>query len=116
MILGEAVIRCNGVQLKTSSGAKLNPGGFERKSHKGGGKIWGQSESIVEPYVECELVADEELDIFEINEMRDATITFEGNNGLSYMLTGCTLEKPAEISDEGKVSGLKWLGVKCKKQ
>ncbi len=115
MILGEAVIRSNGVQLKTTSGAKINVGGYERKSHDGGGKSWGQSEKFVAPFIECDLVADESLDIFELNQMRNATITFEGNNGLSYMMTGCSLEKPAEISDEGKVSGLKWLGIKCKK-
>lgn len=114
MILGEATIRANGVELKTTGTAKLNPGGYKREQHKGSGKVRGLSEAFEAPYLECDVVADEDFDIVDLNAMNNATVTFEGNNGLSYMMTGSALENPATLVSDGKVSGLKFLGVKVK--
>lgn len=115
MILGEATIRMNGTEMKSVGKAKANVGGYERKQHNGGGKSWGNSEKYSPPYVEMGVVVDEEIDVFDLNETRDATITFEGNNGRSYMFTGCSLEKSVDIDeDSGEVTGMKWLAKKCK--
>jgi hypothetical protein len=115
MILGEATIRANGTELKTTGTAKFYPGGKRRTTHTGGGKVRGFSEQTVEPYIECQLAADNDVDVIAINAITDATITFEGNNGLSYMVTGATLAEPIGISDEGKTDSGKWVGKKAKK-
>lgn len=115
MILGFATIRANGVELKTEGDATFNPGGFNRKQHTGGGKVRGISEAFVAPTLTCDISVDEDVDAIELNDMRDATITFEGNNGVSYMMTQAALEAPAAVSTDGKLSGLKWVGVKAKK-
>ena len=115
MILGEATIRCNGVELKTEGTAKYFPGGKERQVRIGGGKVRGFSEKTVAPYVECQLAVDEDVDVIEINAITDATITFDGNNGLKYIVTGAALESPIGISDEGTTDTGKWVGTKTKK-
>ncbi|WP_311567235.1 phage tail tube protein [Photobacterium arenosum] len=114
-ILGFAVIRGNGVELKTKGGAKLNPGGYSRTSHGGGGKVWGNSKKFEAPALDFKLAADEDVDIIELNDMEEVTITFEGDNGLTYMITGAALENPAELDeDSGDISG-RWIGRVCKK-
>lgn len=40
-ILGMATIRVNGREIKTEGKSILNPGGFSRTQHMGGGKVWG---------------------------------------------------------------------------
>lgn len=114
MILGEATIRANGEELKTTGEAQFNPGGFERQQRTGGGKVRGLSEKYVGPSLTCDLAADEDVDPTTINKMRNATITFEGNNGVSYMMTGAALEQPVPLGTEGTLSGLKWIGLKAK--
>ncbi|MDC5753861.1 phage tail tube protein [Vibrio europaeus] len=115
MILGEATIRANGVELKTVGEATFNPGGFERKVLTGGGKARGQSEKFVAPSLQCDLAADEDVDVIDINAMRNATVTFEGNNGVSYMMTGSALEQPVAVGTEGTIPGCNWIGLKAKK-
>ncbi|SIO94790.1 MULTISPECIES: phage tail tube protein [Vibrio] len=115
MILGEATIRANGEEWKTTGTAKFHPGGKQRTEHTGGGKVRGFSEKTVVPYIECQFAVDEDVDVIELNAITDATITFDGNNGLSYMLTGATLAEPIGISDEGTTDTGKWVGKKAKK-
>lgn len=47
MILGMASIRVNGREIKTAGKSTLNPGGFARTMHSGGGKHWGDRKSVV---------------------------------------------------------------------
>jgi len=114
MILGEATIRANGVELKTTGEATFNPGGYERVVLTGGGKSRGMKEKFVAPSLQCDLAADEDVDVQKINAMRNATVTFEGNNGLKYMMTGSALENPVALGTEGTIPGCNWIGLKSK--
>lgn len=104
-ILGEVTIRSNGKQLKTKKGAELNPGGFTRTPHKGPGKVWGHSKEYVEPTVTVVIAADEDVDVLEINAIDDATLTWEGDNGVDYMITKCSPQSPFTLSDSGEIRG-----------
>lgn len=115
MIFGEATLRCNGEEWKTVGTAKFFPGGSSRTTHTGGGKVRGKSEKFVPPHIECQFAVDEDVDVIEINEITDGTITFEGNNGVSYMITGASLDEPIGFSDEGTTDTGKWTGSKAKK-
>mgnify|MGYP000585426059 CR=1 FL=1 len=66
-ILGEVIIRANGQELKTKTGAVLNPGGFTRTQHTGGGKVRGTSKRYTAPSIELVIAADEDVDVMEIN-------------------------------------------------
>lgn len=104
-ILGAATIRANSKQLKTKPGSSLNPGGFSSKEHEGPGKIWGFSKTFVKPTMQVTIAADEDVDVIEINEMSDATITWEGDNDVDYMMTGACPTEPFELKDSGEITG-----------
>lgn len=40
-ILGMAAIRITYREIKTEGKSTLNPGGYARQQHMGGGKVWG---------------------------------------------------------------------------
>lgn len=104
-ILGSAVIRANNTQLKTKPGSVLNPGGYTSTEHPGPNRIWGFSKVFNKPTLQVALVADDDVDVIEINEISDATITWEGDNGVDYMMTGCEPMEPFTLNDSGEISG-----------
>ena len=99
-ILGEVTIRANGKQLKTKTGAVLNPGGMTRTQHTGAGKVWGKSQRFTPPSIEVVIAADEDVDVIEINNMLDATLVWEGDNGVSYMMTKSSVGEPASLRED----------------
>lgn len=114
-VLGFAKIRANGEEYKTKGGARYNPGGWSRTPHAGGGRVWGNSKKFVAPSLDFKLVLDSDTDVDDINQAEDVTIVFEGDNGLTYMMTGSALENPLEIDeDNGETSG-KFIGKKSKR-
>jgi hypothetical protein len=115
MILGHAVIRVNGTEIKSKSGATLNPGGFQRTPHNGAGKSWGYSRKWVNPSLECVIAADEDVDVIEINAIEEASITFEGDNGLSYLITKAAPQDPAPLNEDSGDIKVTFIGSTCKK-
>lgn len=111
--LGRATIKFNGKVIKSQAGAKLNPGGFERKIVKGD-SIHGFSEEVAEPYIEGEYSVTRDTSVKEINEARDVTVIFETDIGRSWVLRNAWLEKPGDISaQEGGKVPFKFIGMTC---
>ena len=104
-ILGQVVIRANSKQLKTKKGSTLNPGGCKYTLHAGPGKIWGKSKEFVAATVSVVIAADEDVDVVEINKITDATLNWEGDNGVNYMITGASPQDPFQLSDSGDITG-----------
>jgi len=99
-ILGEVTIRANGQQFKTKPGAVLNPGGYTRTQHLGPGRVWGKSKKYSPPSIEMVIAADEDVDVIEINAIENATLVWEGDNGVSYMMTGASTNEAAPLREE----------------
>lgn len=99
-VLGEVTIRANGKELKTKTGAVLNPGGFTRTQHTGGGKVRGTSKRFTAPSIEMVIAADEDVDVIEINAIENATLVWKGDNGVSYMMTNAAVAEPASLREE----------------
>lgn len=115
MILGEAAIRVNGREIQTKGTSTLNPGGYARTAHNGAGKTWGMSRKRVNPSIQLTIAAAENVDVIEISGWENVTVMFEGDNGLSYMMTGAAAENPGELSEsDGQVS-VTFIGAKCVK-
>ncbi|WP_332831682.1 phage tail tube protein [Escherichia coli] len=87
-ILGMATIRVNGREIKTEGKSTLNPGGFSRTQHMGGGKVWGISSKMASPSIKVTIAAAADMDVIEISSWEDVTVMFYGDNGLNYMMTG----------------------------
>lgn len=41
----------------------------------------------------------------EINAFEDATLTWEGDNGVDYMMVGCSPAEPFVVSESGTITG-----------
>lgn len=104
-ILGQVVVRFNGKQLKTKKGSTLNPGGWKYTSHNGPNRIWGKSKEFVPSTVSVVIAADQDVDVVEINSMSNGTLTWEGDNGVDYMITGASPVDPFQLSDSGEITG-----------
>ncbi|BEM86475.1 phage tail tube protein [Serratia marcescens] len=115
MILGEASIRVNGRELPTKGASTLNPGGYNRTMHSGGGKNWGYSRKTTHPTVQVTLAARDDVDVIEIGQWEQVTVMFEGDNGQSYMVTGAAAENPAELSEDNGQISVTFIGTKCVK-
>ena len=89
-ILGQAAIRINGREIKTTGKSTLNPGGKTRTQHMGGGKVWGLAGKMAGPSIQMTIAAAEDVDVVEISGWEGVTVMFEGDNGLTYMMTGKT--------------------------
>ncbi|AUV10768.1 phage tail protein [Aeromonas sp. ASNIH3] len=111
-ILGEVTIRVNGKELKTKTGSTINPGGFTRTQHTGGGKVRGVSKRYTAPSIETVIAADEDVDVIEINAIENATLTWEGNNGVKYMMTGTSVAEPATLREESGDIAVTFFGDK----
>ncbi|EGU0147643.1 phage tail protein [Vibrio parahaemolyticus] len=113
-ILGEVVIRANSKQLKTKKGSTLNPGGYTNTQHVGPGRVWGNSQEFTPPTIQVVIAADEDVDVIDINSISNATLTWEGNNGVDYMMTGAAPSEPFQLSDSGEITGT-FLGDKVER-
>lgn len=111
-ILGEVTIRVNGKELKTKTGSVLNPGGFTRTQHTGGGKVRGVSKRYTAPSIETVIAADEDVDVMEINAIENAALVWEGDNGVSYMMTGSSVAEPATLREESGDIAVTFFGDK----
>ncbi|WP_432323954.1 phage tail tube protein [Yersinia enterocolitica] len=115
MILGMASIRINGREIKTAGKSTLNPGGFARTMHSGGGKHWGYSRKMAVPSIQLTIAAAEDVDVIEISNWENVTVMFEGDNGLSYMLTGAATDNPTPLSEDSGEIEANFIGTRLVK-
>ncbi|MFL1552500.1 phage tail tube protein [Pseudomonas sp. D47] len=108
---GRAKIRVDGRELRTLDGASLNTGGMNRETKKGYA-VYGYTEAVEEPTVECKVPLGKDDDLLSFNKITDATIEFVTDIGLTYMLIGAWCSAPPAFSG-GEVD-LKFAGLECK--
>ncbi|EMO4249246.1 phage tail protein [Citrobacter freundii] len=112
-ILGMASIHINGREIKTEGKSTLNPGGFSRQQHMGGGKVWGNSRKMAGPSIKLTIAAAADMDVIEISGWEDVTVMFYGDNGLNYMMTGSATDNPAELDEDAGTISANFIGEKC---
>lgn len=104
-VLGQVTIRVDGKQIKSKKGWTLNAAGFTTTEHNGPGRSWGVSREYVNPSLSGPIAAAEDVDVLDINNIKDATIVWEGDNGIDYLITGCSPQEPFTLSDSGDING-----------
>ena len=107
-ILGMAAIRANGREIKTTGKSTLNPGGKTRTQQMGAGKVWGLAGKMT-------IAAAEDMDVVEISNWENVTIMFEGDNGLTYMMTGAATAEPATLDEDAGTISANFIGTKLVK-
>src|SRR6266508_586493 len=96
-LIGRAYIKYNGKTLLTEKGAKLNLGGVERKPIVGT-EVQGYAEEAKEPFIDCQINVSKDTDLDEINNITDATVTFEADTGQMWVLKNAWSSVPPEIT------------------
>lgn len=96
-VTGIIFAHVNGKLLRVKEGAKLNTGGKERTAQTGH-KVYGYSEKIVPAQFEGTIAHTADTDIDEMNGYVGATVTFECDSGVSYLMANAFTTKPCELT------------------
>ena len=114
-VLGRATIKYNGKTLLTEKGAKLNVGGIARKDVVGD-EVHGYSEEMTAPFIDCTINVTKDTDLKALQDITDATVTFEGDIGSVWVLKNAWSSTPPEITAaEGGKCPVKFTGMSCHK-
>lgn len=104
----------DGNQLKSRPGATLRIGGLSRNSVLGDDEVHGYTEAVVAPRIECTISHNEDTSLVELDNVKDASITFECDNGKTYIMSPAwRADDPSTLnSQEGSVPYV-FEGVRC---
>lgn len=111
-ITGRATIYVDGATIPTENGAKLNPGGENRRSERHGGTTYYSAEEVA-PTVECTVLHTADVDILKLSAIEGATVLFETNTGQKFLLRGATAENPVDLDAGTGKSALKLFANEC---
>jgi len=103
-VTGIVKVYVNGTMQRSKEGAKLMLGGKERTAQTGH-SVYGYSEKVVPATVEFTLAHTADTDLPALNKLVDATVKFETDTGISYLVNNAFTTKPPELTGgEGDVA------------
>jgi hypothetical protein len=103
-VTGIVKVFVNGALKRSKDGAKLNTGGKERTAQTGH-SVYGYSEKVVPAVVEFTLAHTADEDLMAINDLVEATLRFETDVGVTYLVQNAFTTKPTELTGgEGDVA------------
>ncbi len=98
-ITGRVRVSVNGALVRSKSGAKFSGiGGVNRKAVKGH-QMWGFAEETAEPKIEATLAHTKDLSLTALNQIVDATVTFECDTGATYILRHAWCEAAPDLAE-----------------
>lgn len=104
-LTGTAILRLDGVSIRSKAGAKLMLGGFERTPQYADGVMVGYTEKPVHSQVDCTVMHDSQTDLDALSNVTSGTIRFECDSGPVYVISSVFSLKPAELTaGDGDVS------------
>lgn len=98
-LLGSAQVVVDGDVLQTLPGATLDVGGAVRTARTGTRSVHGYSQTEKEAMVECEITLPQGYSIKQLHDITDATISFQGDSGQSYVIRGAWCTEPPTVKD-----------------
>lgn len=111
-VFGRAFITAAGKRYNTKEGASLSFGGIAREPVVGDGGVAGNQDKIEAPKVDCTIIHTPEISLQEIQNIKDATISFDTDNGKSFVISNAFNGPVPELSRDGvKVT---FYGTECK--
>lgn len=106
-----AYIKVDGSLLATMPGAKLDLGGVTRTSVVGDNAVLGYAETPKPSMLECEISLGQGMSLAAMQNITDATLTYEADTGQTYVVRGAYVTETLGVTagDGGKVT-LKFEG------
>lgn len=111
-VTGLVYIRVNGKLLRSKEGAKLENFGGKEREEVVGHSVYGYTEKVVAPAVECTLADTADTSLKEIHDITDATLTFETDTGKQYVLSHAWCENALSLSQGGDIE-VKFKAISC---
>jgi hypothetical protein len=103
-VTGIVYIQVDGKQLRSKEGASMDPGGYERTPIMAADKLVGPAEKPVPAMVEATIAHTADTDLIEMSNWTGATLTFETDTGVSYLIANAFTTKPCKVTGgEGDV-------------
>ena len=103
-VTGIVKVFVNGQLQRSKEGAELDLGGKERTAQVGH-SVYGYSEKVVPGQVTFALSHMADTDIVALNETVDATVRFECDTGVTYMVGNAFVTKAIKLKGgDGEVS------------
>jgi len=96
-VTGIVKVFVNGTLQRSKAGAKLITGGKERVAQTGYG-VYGYAAKVVPAQLEYTLARTADADIPALNDLVDATVRFEEDIGVTWLITNAFTTKPVEIT------------------
>ncbi len=100
-VFGRAFITVAGKRYNTKEGASLKFGGISREAVIGDSGVAGHQEKIEAPQVDCTIIHTANISLKEIQAIKDATISFDTDNGKSFVITDAFNGPAPELSRDG---------------
>lgn len=110
-LTGRVTIRIDGQELKSKDGAKLDIGGVNRETQKGGGRIHGYTEEDMQPAVEFKIAHDKNISLKWLAGLTGATVMFETDTGASFIMRDSYTTEPPSLT--GNDVDVKMEGKEC---
>lgn len=114
-LLGRAKIDFGGKRFRTKKGAKLNIGGIKRTPVVDTDGGVHHTEEYMEATLDCIVLHTSDVDARAIHDATDKTITFIGDNGLTYVMGNAFSTDPPDFTDDGEIP-FKFAGNAARKQ
>lgn len=100
-VFGRAYITIAGRRYNTKEGASLTFGGVTREPVIGDGGVAGYQGKIEAPKVDCTIIHVPDVSLKTIQSVSDATISFDTDNGKSYIISNGFCGQALEVSKDG---------------
>lgn len=111
-VTGRAIITAAGKRLATREGATLRPSTISRQGEVADTGVVGYSEKTEIPEIECTIVHTADVSLKEIEDITNATITFDTDTGKSFVLSEAWCTGALSLS-KGEVSA-RFQAIDCK--
>jgi hypothetical protein len=98
-VTGIVYIRVDGKVVESEKGAKIIFGGFQRVLKKAGGRVIGYQEEYMEGGIECTVPHTANVDIDTMRDWVGATIKFETDTGVTWVITNAVTTDVLEMED-----------------
>lgn len=113
-VTGRATIRVDGRDIPTERGATFNPGGVNRTPRLAGKRVFYNEEPVA-PTLQCSVLHTEDTDLIELNNITNATVLVELDNGQDYMMIGAFVTETPELNAAEGTVRLNMAAKRCER-
>lgn len=114
-LTGKAIIKINGQQYQTKSGAELDTGKGNRTTVLAESGVAGYTEQVAQPKITCAIIHDSTINLDALAQITDATVVFECDSGKVYSIAPAWVVSGIGIktSNDGSAVDLEIEGAVC---